>query len=159
MKHNLFSIISLLVIVLLLTACAPQQSIGGPETPVVISDNGSVEDRNGLLEALKSDAVKNEGVKVELGGSVDQPFFSVKGQIIQINNVDVQVFEYTSSEAMAADANRVASDGGSIGTSMVSWMAPPHFFKTGRVLVLYIGDNGAVLNLLKGELGEQFAGR
>ena len=34
-----------------------------------------------------------------------------------------------------------------------------HFFKAGRVLVLYVGDDKIVLNLLKGILGEQFAGR
>jgi len=60
---------------------------------------------------------------------------------------------------MEADAAQVASDGGSIGTSMVTWVEPPHFFKSGRVLVLYVGEDKAVIDLLKGPLGEQFAGR
>ena len=71
----------------------------------------------------------------------------------------MQVFEYKSAEAMEADAALVAPDDGSVGTSMVSWMATPHFFKSGRVLVLYVGDDAATLDLLKSTLGEQFAGR
>jgi hypothetical protein len=60
---------------------------------------------------------------------------------------------------MEADAAQVAPDGGSIGTSMVTWVATPHFYKTGRILVLYVGDDQAILDLLEGALGPQFAGR
>jgi hypothetical protein len=42
---------------------------------------------------------------------------------------------------------------------MVSWMATPHFFKKGRILVLYVGDNTETLGLLESVLGAQFAGR
>jgi len=42
---------------------------------------------------------------------------------------------------------------------MVTWMAPPHFFKSGQMLVIYVGDDAAVLDPLKVVLGEQFAGR
>ncbi len=96
---------------------------------------------------------------MELGDPVEQPFFSVTGQILKLNGADVQVFEYESAEAMETDAAQVSADGGSIGTSMAMWVEAPHFFKAGRVLVLYVGEETAVLDLLKGVLGEQFAGR
>ncbi len=96
---------------------------------------------------------------MEPGDTIEQAFFSVTGQIIKVNGADVQVFEYGSAEAMEADASQVAPDGGAVGTSMVTWMATPHFFKAGRVLVLYVGDDAAVLDLLEPVLGEQFAGR
>jgi hypothetical protein len=42
---------------------------------------------------------------------------------------------------------------------MVTWVAAPHFYQAGRILVLYVGDDPAILELLEGALGPQFAGR
>jgi hypothetical protein len=143
MKQKIFSLVSLFLVIMLFTACAPQA-----ETPAAVEDLGSL-----------SKALRAAGATVEGGDTVEQPFFSVTGQILKINGADVQVFEYKSAELMEADAAQVSADGGSVGTSMVSWMATPYFFKTGRVLVLYVGDDAAILDLLKSVLGEQFAGR
>jgi hypothetical protein len=113
-----------------------------------------VVDQSSLIEALKA-----AGLTVENGDPLEQPFFTAPGQIIRVNGADVQVFEYESPEAMEADASQVAEDGGSVGTSMMSWMAPPHFYKAGRILVLYVGDDLKVIDVLTGALGPQFAGR
>lgn len=142
MKHKIFSLASLLVVAILFTACAPQ------------ADAAAVEDLNSLSQALSA-----AGATVETGDAVQQAFFTVEGKILKVNGADVQVFEYESAELMEADAAQVSVDGGSVGTSMMMWMATPHFFKSGRVLVLYVGDDAAVFDLLKGALGEQFAGR
>jgi len=53
----------------------------------------------------------------------------------------------------------VSSDGGSIGTSMVAWVDVPHFYKSGRIIVLYVGSETTVLDLLENAVGPQFAGR
>lgn len=155
MKHNIFFVAIVLAIVLLSSACQPQgtQAPQASASPAV-SLGGGVEDQTSLIEALRAG-----GAEVELGDSIEQAFFNVTGQIIKVNDQDVQVFEYESAEKMEADANQVAPDGGSIGTSMVTWIEPPHFFKSGRVLVLYVGQDQAVTDLLKGVLGEQFAGQ
>ena len=42
---------------------------------------------------------------------------------------------------------------------MVTWVAPPHFYRQGRVIVLYVGSNPNILSLLTAVLGPQFAGR
>ena len=96
---------------------------------------------------------------MELGEPISQPFLTPEGSIVKVNGADVQVFEYESSEEMGNEASQVSSDGGSIGTSMVTWMDAPHFYKTGRIIVLYIGSDAAVLDLLEGALGPQFAGQ
>ena len=80
------------------------------------------------------------------------------GTLVNFNEDGVQVFEYDSAETMESDAVLVDADGGTIGTSMVSWMATPHFYKKGRILVLYVGDNAETLEVLEGVLGPQFAG-
>jgi len=111
-------------------------------------------DQTSLLEALRG-----SGANVEMGDKVEQTFFQVEGQIIKVNGLDVLVFEYETAEAMESDSAQIAPDGGSIGTSMVGWIATPHFYKAGHLLVLYVGDDQAILDLLEGALGAQFAGR
>lgn len=71
----------------------------------------------------------------------------------------MQVFEYADEEAATAEAELVAPDGGSVGTTMITWVATPHFFRQGRLIVLYIGDGEAALEALEAALGPQFAGR
>ena len=39
------------------------------------------------------------------------------------------------------------------------WPAPPHYYKKGRVIVRYLGDSMAVLEVLEAVLGLQFAGQ
>jgi len=156
MKRKIFSILTLLALAALTAACAAQPAAGATAEPAASesSHGGVVEDQVSLMDALRA-----AGAEVEIGDSVEQAFFSVTGQILKVNGVDVQVFEYESAEAMEADAAQVSADGGSIGTSMVMWVEAPHFFKAGRVLVLYVGEDAAILDLLKSVLGEQFAGR
>jgi hypothetical protein len=39
------------------------------------------------------------------------------------------------------------------------WIAPPHFFKSGRLILLYIGEAPAVLEALADTLEPQFRGK
>ena len=137
-----FVLVVLIVAVLLLTAC------GSP--PASAQGFGMDE----FIEALRA-----EGVEAEKGDSVEQAFFSVAGSFVNFDGESVQVFEYGSAETMESDAVLVDADGGSIGTSMVMWVATPHFYKKGRILVLYVGDNTETLSVLESVLGPQFAGR
>lgn len=99
------------------------------------------------------------GAQVEIDGDVSQPFIDVPGQILQVNGFDVQVFEF-STEAAAADlAAQVSPDGSSVGTTMIMWVKPPHYFLSGRLIVLYVGENNDILGRLAQALGPQFAGR
>jgi hypothetical protein len=61
---------------------------------------------------------------------VEQPFLSVKGQIIKIDDRDVQVFEYRTAHAAELAANKISRAGSSTTITMPMWIAPPHFFKT-----------------------------
>lgn len=89
---------------------------------------------------------------------VSQPFFSPAARVININEEALQVFEYATTSAATADASKVSADGMTIGTSKPSWMATPHFFKSGKLIVLYVGGNQTIVDLLQRTLGKQFAG-
>ncbi|HEY3476408.1 MAG TPA: hypothetical protein VGK56_17470 [Anaerolineales bacterium] len=111
----------------------------------------------GMTEFVEE--LRANGVEADIGDPVQQAFFSVTGNYVNFNGESVQVFEYDSAESMESDAVLVDSDGSSIGTSMVTWVATPHFYKKGRILVLYVGDNTETLEVLERALGPQFAGR
>jgi hypothetical protein len=113
-----------------------------------------VEDQASIVAALQA-----AGATTNVGDPVMQDFFTPEGQIITVNGADIQVFEYADAAAMESEAAQVAPDGGSIGTSMVTWMDAPHFYKIGRLIVLYVGSDPAILDLLKQLIGPQFAGQ
>ena len=90
---------------------------------------------------------------------VKQPFFSVGGTIILVDGERVQVMEYRDPGDLEDEAALISPDGSSIGTNMVSWVAPPHFFRTETAIVLYVGEDPKVIAALTSVLGSQFAGR
>lgn len=87
-----------------------------------------------------------------------QPFFSAQGRVLVVNGNAVQIFEYAGDAEAQAQADLVSPSGASIGTSMVSWTGTPHFFKRGKLIALYVGEDENTLNALRQTLGEQFAG-
>ena len=153
MKRYLALISIIFMLIAWSTGCAGQQPPPSPQPPVV-SHGGPVTDYISLFDNLRA-----TGATVEPAGDISQPFFSVKGLVITVNNSDVQVFEYADAATADTEAALVSPDGSSIGTTMVSWVATPHFYKTGKLIVLYVGDDTAVLNVLEDVLGSQFAGR
>jgi hypothetical protein len=112
-----------------------------------------VTDYDNLVESLQ-----DAGATVEPSGSVNQPFFTPQGQVIAVDGQDVQVFEYDTVADADAEADLVSPDGSSVGTSIMTWVATPHFYKSGRLIVLYVGDLSDTIGILEGALGPQFSG-
>ena len=110
-------------------------------------------DLSALIQGLR-----DQGATVESIGSIAQPFFSVTGQVLRVNGEDVQAFEYATETDAPAEAASVSPNGFTIGTTMVSWVATPHFYLMGSVIAIYVGDNQAVLGPLRAVMGAQFAG-
>jgi len=139
-KRRLILMGVLLVLAVAAASCGAQASLAGDYAGVV---NG----------------IRSEGAEVTPAGGVSQEFLSAKGQAITVNGEQVQVFEYADESAVEADASKVSPDGGTVGTTMITWVARPHFFRSGKVIVLYVGDDVSVLKVLETVLGPQFAGR
>jgi len=126
---------------------------GGSSTPPT-SHGGPVKDYVSLVDHLRA-----ASATVVPTGTVTQPFFSVTGQVITVNGEQVQIYEYADEEAANADAARISPDGGTIGNTMVDWIAPPHFYKKGQLIVLYVGTKTSLMKILEMTLGPQVAGR
>jgi hypothetical protein len=108
-------------------------------------------------EAVVS-ALEAAGAGVEVGGQIEQPFFSVNGQVLKVNGSDLQLFTYEDEAAAEAEAGQVAPDGSAVGTSSMMWLDTPHFYRSGSSIGLYLGDDSATLALLEEVFGPQFAG-
>jgi hypothetical protein len=115
-----------------------------------------------LLAALRS-----RGATVQESGTASTLTFQGTGHGLGVNGAEVAAYEYSTTLAAQLDAARVSSDGatfrGGFGpfggrAVTVDWIAPPHHYRKGRVIVSYIGSDVALLQLLTSVLGPQFAG-
>jgi|GEM_PF-1080528 len=151
------AVVGLLLLDLTLAACdsgsTPAADSGGKSSPGASTAQvaASVQDRASLLAALQQ-----LGVTVSSAGKIEQPFLSVPGEQLKVNGLAVQTFEYADQAALEADAKQIAPNG-SISRVMVTWLAQPHFYKAGRLLVIYTGEHALTLALLEGSLGKPFA--
>jgi hypothetical protein len=79
--------------------------------------------------------------------------------MLQVNGKEVQVFPYSHPAAAAAEAALVSPDGSAVGTSKLQWVGSPHFYRKGKLLVLYVGDDDQVRKALDTVLDRPFAGK
>lgn len=145
---------------------SPSPRIGSPSA--IASPARSTGAQSGFADRLRS-----KGLTVEHVAEASQPFLRTVGARLRLSGgtlaqpTELQVYTYDDPALAADDAARVQPDtsvrwaepDGNVKTISFAWVAPPHFFRQERVLVLYTGTDPAVLTLLTDLLGAQFAGR
>ncbi len=102
--------------------------------------------------------LRARGLQVEYANAIEQPFFAAPGTVYTVEGADLQIFVYSTESAAAADASRIAPSGRSVGTSAVGWIAPPHIFRKGPMIVIYLGSDSRIRGELAAALGNQIAG-
>jgi hypothetical protein len=117
-----------------------------PGTPVPLPATAGQAD---LVAALKA-----AGLTLDPAGPVQQPFLTGSGTAF--NRGAVQIFEYADAAAAGQDAAKIKPDGSVAGTN-VGWLAQPHFYRSGRLLLIYLGADAPTLNTLSVVLGAPFA--
>ena len=110
--------------------------------------------------------LESVGFLVEAAGELVEPFFSVPGRALLVDDRLITAFEFADAADAAkesagispdATAIQVATDGALSVTSPL-WSAPPHFFRSGKLIVLYVGRETRMVEALEAVLGPQFAG-
>ena len=136
------------------------------ELVAVTPPNDDVEDLDDQLvrvdpgTGLLIDPLLATGADVKLTGEVvSEDPFSVDGRVLEVNGERVLVMHYDDADALDAEAAVISADGSSVGTTMVMWMAAPHFFRTETAIVLYVGESPTVIEALTSVMVPQFAGR
>ncbi|ERI93596.1 hypothetical protein HMPREF1982_01578 [Clostridiales bacterium oral taxon 876 str. F0540] len=120
-----------------------------------------------FVKELKSRNYKVESIEDVTKNRMS--WFSGNEKIIKCSNIELLVFEFTSVEEASNEASRVSKDGfkikplpnasGSTPLAVyIGWGDNPHFYRSGKLIVLYCGTNLKVQYDLNRILGRQFAG-
>jgi hypothetical protein len=109
-------------------------------------DAGLPDDLDEVLRVLRA-----TGVTVNLADPVESDVLSVPGQIVHIDNEEVEFYTYETAEQVEAQASLVAD--------LEDPEGEPQFYKLGTMLVRYVGNSTLVRDLLEDVLGAQAAGQ
>lgn len=133
--------------VVLLLALA--QGCGAAERPASERPEGY-----GALAA----ALRACGAAVSVGGELSEAaFMPVPARLLTVDGASVHVFDLPSAQAAERQARGIAPDASVVGHHAVAWLAAPHFYRSGRSIVLYLGDDSRVLGHLRQVLGPPIA--
>ncbi|MCM1989936.1 hypothetical protein [Oceanirhabdus seepicola] len=96
---------------------------------------------------------------------VKKDFLPTTRKRMVIGEEAIDIYLYSNNKKMEKDAKNIDSGGCEYtSTSIfsksvnVSWVSEPHFYKKGKLIVLYVGTNEKIISDLKDIFGEQFAG-
>ncbi len=111
--------------------------------------------RNQLVSSLRTKSL-NVSISGETSPSANG-YFSVASTDLRVENDLLKVFEYGTAREMDADARFVSSEGQPNPRAGIGWISKPHFYKHGQIIVLYIGCNKEIVEVLDELLGPAIA--
>jgi hypothetical protein len=107
-------------------------------------------------------ALRSRGISAQPRGSGGSELLGVRPAVYRLADGQVEIFRFPSAEAARKHAKRVDPGGYGVrsesGAVQVEWVAPPHWFRSGGSIVLYLGTSTRVLEALRALAGPQFAG-
>ncbi len=65
------------------------------------------------------------------------------------------MYEYADVAEQEAEAATILMEGWSVNHTPVEWIGSPHYWIRGRVIIMYLGDDEAAIDLLTGALGAE----
>ena len=144
-------------------AIAPNVRCADPNaptpTPLPPVGGGSI-----ISDALALElSLESKGAEVEYGGRSEfSKQFGLSPSEMKVNGAAVQIYEFAPGTSAEAASRTVSSDGTTFenadGTVMSAlWIAPPHWYLFGNAIVLYVGSDEGIGELL-GSVATQFAG-
>ena len=128
-----------------------------PLSPKIITDYSSF-----------LDYLRDSGASIKEQGETSWDlFYYAKRRIVEVDGIHIQVYEFATTQDMEVNASGVSRYGtqitkdwgdGMISSVFVNWIGSPHFYKAGQIIVIYVGNNYAIISLLQNGFGKQFAG-
>jgi len=86
----------------------------------------------------------------------EESFFTVAQRIMTVSGESLSVYEFPSAEAMETNAGYISKSGFGIsfpGSGVeISWVSDPYWFKSGIIIVNYVGENQEILEFLQTNL-------
>ncbi len=102
--------------------------------------------------------LEDKGIPFQQKAHYYSSVFSTIREELSIGKESVLIYEYNTSEEMQSISNSINPLGTKLGNKTISNKQNTHLYKKGRLIVLYYGANKEIMDTLKGQLGEQFAG-
>jgi hypothetical protein len=102
--------------------------------------------------------LEKAGAKIKTITNGSNTFLKGEATAIKIDEEFINVYEYKSSDQMEADLKTIRSDGAIVGNAFVDWVSIPHIYKNGNMIVLYVGENKEIKDMIQKSVGNQFAG-
>jgi hypothetical protein len=109
------------------------------------------------LDSLISE-LQGRGLDVSIVDDIEQPFFSVRGKVLDVNGGILQVFPYDDPHSAANEAAKISEDGYTVGNTKVTWVHTPHFYQNGNLIIVYLGESEEHIRIFEEVIGFQFAG-
>ena len=134
-----------------LSAAACSRPATVPSDPVV-SHVGTVDQLVGSL--------RGQGQSVSVGDETSPQrngYFSVPSRDVLVGGARLKAFEYDTATKASADAALISADGQPNPRAAIGWIAAPHFYKQGQLIVLYVGCANDIITTLENLLGPAIA--
>ena len=113
---------------------------------------GCVEPGVTSLDDVRADLAREGAVVRTIGTTIGLPF-SVGANRVEVDGREIRVFEYRDVASRERDSSSITMGGYRVHGSPVEWSAEPHFWADGRVLVLYVGEDEALIGLVTRVVG------
>ena len=85
----------------------------------------------------------------------------IDGKQVILYDTEIVVYSYENSEEMEKSASLLNEDASIINKEQpieIEWPKNPHFYKKGKIIVQYIGEDEEIVTDLDKIMGKQFAG-
>lgn len=106
--------------------------------------------------------LENRGYTIETEDVEESILLGERKWLTIDGSENISVYLYESNDEMEKDASYLSDDGFSYNNGKnaieIEWISYPHFFKSHNMIVLYVGENSKIVNVLKELVGPQFAG-
>jgi hypothetical protein len=124
---------------------------GGQPLPALAGVSPAMGAIGGYADLLA--ALQAAGVTITQGGDINQSFIPVQGHAITVNGADVQVFEFQDDASRQEVSDAISQVQNSIDTALPSGIGQSNVWATGRLIVVYVGQDQATFNVLTKILG------
>ncbi|MBA3716610.1 MAG: hypothetical protein H0W87_00060 [Actinobacteria bacterium] len=105
----------------------------------------------------------DRGITARGGGHAPPGVLSLASTMYRVPGGELHLFRFPSEQRARQAASLVEPDGYMVTNDtgvnqIVDWVAPPHWFRAGREIAIYLGSSADVIGALEAIAGPQFAG-
>lgn len=107
--------------------------------------------------------LENMGYTIEAEDVEESNLLGQRKWLTVDGSENISVYLYESNDEMEKDASYLSDDGFSYNNGKnamdIEWISHPHFYKSENMIILYVGENLEIIQVLEELVGPQFAGK